>query len=235
MNSVALAPAPAVFSSASVRSRRGAAPATISSASGRSRRGARGAVRCEVVSSSAPSAAAPQAAKWAQRTVVLPPQRRGCHLITSKVPACPPHSRPPSPLFVRTQLELSCLFDAVMVLFLQLVVYHPSQIVNEIRDDLAEFNCGMAHLFLQHTSASLTINENYDSDVQADTETFLSRIVPEGPSAPWRHTMEGYNYQVPFAGPDDMPAHIKSSMFGCSLTYDSNHQWAFQHGNLAGA
>jgi hypothetical protein len=70
------------------------------------------------------------------------------------------------------------------------------------------------------------------------------------------------NYQVPFAGPDDMPAHIKSSMFGCSLTYvyrlhpkfltitfdvsnmfiifgilhqDSNHQWASQHGNLAGA
>jgi len=50
--------------------------------------------------------------------------------------------------------------------------------------DLAEFKCGMAHLFLQNTSASLTINENYDSDVQADTETFLSRIVPEGPYVP---------------------------------------------------
>uniref|UniRef100_A0A0A9F6B9 Uncharacterized protein n=1 Tax=Arundo donax TaxID=35708 RepID=A0A0A9F6B9_ARUDO len=58
----------------------------------------------------------------------------------------------------------------------------------------------MAHLFLlvkwscstvQHTSASLTINENYDSDVQDDTETFLNRIVPEGPFAPWRHTIEG--------------------------------------------
>ncbi|XP_062229354.1 UPF0047 protein C4A8.02c-like isoform X9 [Phragmites australis] len=89
------------------------------------------------------------------------------------------------------------------------------QIVNEIRNDLAEFKCGMAHLFagsscfVQHTSASLTINENYDSDVQADTETFLSRIVPEGLSAPWRHTIEGS---------DDMPAHIKSSMFGCALT-----------------
>ncbi|KAF8687541.1 hypothetical protein HU200_042791 [Digitaria exilis] len=129
MNSAALAPAPAVFSSASVRPRRGAAPAIVSSASGRPRRGARGAVRCEVVSSSAPSAAAPQAAKWAQRTVVLSPQRRGCHLITSKVPACPRTGapRPPS---------------------LFLVVYHPSQIVNEIRDDLAEFKCGMAHLFV---------------------------------------------------------------------------------------
>uniref|UniRef100_K7N0U4 Uncharacterized protein n=1 Tax=Glycine max TaxID=3847 RepID=K7N0U4_SOYBN len=57
----------------------------------------------------------------------------------------------------------------------------------------------MAQLF--HTSASLTINENYDSDVRDDTETFLNRIVPE-------HTLEG---------PDDMPAHIKSSMFGCTL------------------
>uniref|UniRef100_J3MG46 Secondary thiamine-phosphate synthase enzyme n=1 Tax=Oryza brachyantha TaxID=4533 RepID=J3MG46_ORYBR len=68
----------------------------------------------------------------------------------------------------------------------------------------------MFNLFftVQHTSASLTINENYDSDVQFDTETFLNRVVPEGPSAPWRHTIEG---------PDDMPAHIKSSMFGCAL------------------
>ncbi|CAA7040039.1 unnamed protein product [Microthlaspi erraticum] len=83
------------------------------------------------------------------------------------------------------------------------------KIVKEIGQDLRDFNCGLAHVFLQHTSASLTINENYDPDVQADTETFLNRIVPEGNSAPWRHTMEG---------PDDMPAHIKSSMFGCQLT-----------------
>ncbi|KAF8055705.1 hypothetical protein N665_1287s0004 [Sinapis alba] len=104
--------------------------------------------------------------KWAQTTITLPPQRRGCHLITPKI-------------------------------------------LKEIGQDLSGFNCGLAHVFLQHTSASLTINENYDPDVQADTETFLNRIVPEGSSAPWRHTMEG---------PDDMPAHIKSSMFGCQLT-----------------
>ncbi|CAO2839609.1 unnamed protein product [Amaranthus hypochondriacus] len=84
-----------------------------------------------------------------------------------------------------------------------------SKVLKEIEKDLSEFNCGLAHLFLQHTSASLTINENYDPDVQEDTETFLNRIVPEGSSAPWRHTIEG---------PDDMPAHIKSSMFGCALT-----------------
>ncbi|KAF5462292.1 hypothetical protein F2P56_018312, partial [Juglans regia] len=109
------------------------------------------------------SAAAP---KWAQKTITLPPQRRGCHLITPKI-------------------------------------------MKEIAQDLSEFQCGLAHLFLQHTSASLTINENYDSDVRDDTETFLNRIVPEGRSAPWKHTIEG---------PDDMPAHIKSSMFGCTLT-----------------
>ncbi|KAK9050621.1 hypothetical protein SSX86_030409 [Deinandra increscens subsp. villosa] len=83
------------------------------------------------------------------------------------------------------------------------------KILKEIGEDLSGFQCGLANLFLQHTSASLTINENYDSDVRADTETFLNRIVPEGRSAPWRHTLEG---------PDDMPAHIKSSMFGCALT-----------------
>ncbi|XP_065847617.1 uncharacterized protein [Euphorbia lathyris] len=84
-----------------------------------------------------------------------------------------------------------------------------SKIMNEIASDLSEFKCGLAHLFVQHTSASLTINENYDSDVRDDTETFLNKIVPEGRSAPWKHTLEG---------PDDMPAHIKSSMFGCALT-----------------
>ncbi|KAE8696456.1 UPF0047 protein C4A8.02c [Hibiscus syriacus] len=89
--------------------------------------------------------------------------------------------------------------------------YHlvASQILKEIRPDLSEFKSGFAHLFLQHTSASLTINENYDSDVRGDTNTFLNKIVPEGRSAPWKHTLEG---------PDDMPVHIKSSMFDCTLT-----------------
>ncbi|XP_042060679.1 UPF0047 protein YjbQ-like [Salvia splendens] len=106
------------------------------------------------------------ASKWVQKTITIPAQRRGCHLITSKI-------------------------------------------LKEIGQDLSGFKCGLAHFFLQHTSASLTINENYDSDVRDDTETFLNKVVPEGRSAPWKHTLEG---------PDDMPAHIKSSMFGCSLT-----------------
>ncbi|KAL3621574.1 hypothetical protein CASFOL_036486 [Castilleja foliolosa] len=83
------------------------------------------------------------------------------------------------------------------------------EILKGIEKDLSGFQCGLGHFFLQHTSASLTVNENYDPDVRHDTETFLNKVVPEGRSAPWKHTLEG---------PDDMPAHIKSSMFGCSLT-----------------
>uniref|UniRef100_A0A453NPH8 Secondary thiamine-phosphate synthase enzyme n=1 Tax=Aegilops tauschii subsp. strangulata TaxID=200361 RepID=A0A453NPH8_AEGTS len=96
----------------------------------------------------------------------------------------------------------------LLLIAILLLLCRALQVLREIEGDLSGFKCGLAHLFLQHTSASLTINENYDSDVQADTETFLNKIVPEGRSAPWKHTMEG---------PDDMPAHIKSSMFGCAL------------------
>ncbi|PNT75324.1 uncharacterized protein LOC100825696 isoform X2 [Brachypodium distachyon] len=156
-SALALSPAPPISLSLSLSA---AAPTRPRRTAARA-----GAVRCDLAAPSAP-ASSPAAARWAQRTVVIPPQRRGCHLITHKI-------------------------------------------MHEIRSDLSEFKCGLAHLFLHHTSASLTINENYDPDVQTDTETFLNRIVPEGTSAPWRHTIEG---------PDDMPAHIKSSMFGCALT-----------------
>ncbi len=72
--------------------------------------------------------------------------------------------------------------------------------------ELADFRCGQLHLFLQHTSASLTINEAADGDVRRDFESFVSALVPE--SFPYRHDAEG---------PDDMPAHIKASLFGPSL------------------
>ncbi|QXC34102.1 secondary thiamine-phosphate synthase enzyme YjbQ [Aeromonas sp. FDAARGOS 1407] len=73
--------------------------------------------------------------------------------------------------------------------------------------ELADYRVGMAHLLLQHTSASLTLNENCDPSVRADMEAHLHRLVPE--DAPYyRHTCEG---------PDDMPAHIKSSLLGVSL------------------
>jgi secondary thiamine-phosphate synthase enzyme len=71
---------------------------------------------------------------------------------------------------------------------------------------IAEVRVGMLHLFLQHTSASLSINENADADVPRDLETSFSELAPE--DFPYRHTCEG---------PDDMPAHVKSSLLGCSL------------------
>jgi secondary thiamine-phosphate synthase enzyme len=67
---------------------------------------------------------------------------------------------------------------------------------------------GMLHLLIQHTSASLALNENASPDVRRDFETWFSKAVPEG--APyWTHTLEG---------DDDMPAHIKAALLGPSLT-----------------
>lgn len=73
--------------------------------------------------------------------------------------------------------------------------------------ELAEVDVGLLNVFLQHTSASLSINENADPDVPGDLEASLSAIAPE--DFPYEHTIEG---------PDDMPAHVKSSLLGCSLS-----------------
>ena len=67
---------------------------------------------------------------------------------------------------------------------------------------------GLLHLFIKHTSAGLTINENADPTVRIDFETILNKLVPEG-SPDYIHTMEG---------DDDMPAHIKASLVGNSIT-----------------
>ena len=73
--------------------------------------------------------------------------------------------------------------------------------------ELRSLRVGLLHLLIQHTSASLTLNENASSDVRRDFETWFSRAVPE--DADWAHSLEG---------PDDMPAHIKASLLGPSLT-----------------
>ena len=74
--------------------------------------------------------------------------------------------------------------------------------------ELPEIRVGLLHVFIRHTSASLTINENADPTVRSDFEAHFDRAVPE--DAPYyRHTMEG---------PDDMPAHIKASLMGSSVT-----------------
>ncbi len=79
--------------------------------------------------------------------------------------------------------------------------------VVEALPELATIEIGLLHLFLQHTSASLTINENADSDVPKDLETSFNSLAPE--DFPHRHTVEG---------PDDMPAHVKAALLGSSVS-----------------
>ena len=81
------------------------------------------------------------------------------------------------------------------------------EIVEQI-PQIQDIHIGIAHIFIQHTSASLTLNENASPDVRQDMESHFNQMVPE--DAPYyRHTFEG---------PDDMPAHIKSSLLGSSVT-----------------
>jgi secondary thiamine-phosphate synthase enzyme len=74
--------------------------------------------------------------------------------------------------------------------------------------EIAELEVGLLHVLIKHTSASLTLNENASPDVRRDFETWFSRAVPEGADY-WTHTLEG---------DDDMPAHIKASLLGPTLT-----------------
>jgi secondary thiamine-phosphate synthase enzyme len=74
--------------------------------------------------------------------------------------------------------------------------------------ELAKVKVGLAHVFIKHTSASLTLNEDADPTVRQDFESHFNKMVPE--NAPYyRHTTEGS---------DDMPAHIKASLLGSSVT-----------------
>lgn len=74
--------------------------------------------------------------------------------------------------------------------------------------ELGRIQVGLAHFFILHTSASLTLNENADPDVRRDLETHLRNLVPDG-AGHYVHVLEG---------PDDMPAHIKASLMGASVT-----------------
>ena len=74
--------------------------------------------------------------------------------------------------------------------------------------ELGEIATGILHLLIQHTSASLALNENASPDVRRDFETWFDQAVPEG-ARYWSHTLEG---------PDDMPAHIKAALLGPTLT-----------------
>ncbi len=82
-------------------------------------------------------------------------------------------------------------------------------ITEEVEDQLPEFpTTGLLHLFIKHTSAGLTISENADPSVRIDYESIFNHLIPE--NLPFlKHTIEG---------PDDMPAHIKSTLVGSSVT-----------------
>lgn len=74
--------------------------------------------------------------------------------------------------------------------------------------ELGDINAGLLHVFIKHTSASLTINEDADPSVRHDFESHFNKMVPQ--NAPYyEHTQEG---------PDDMPAHLKASILGCSVS-----------------
>lgn len=74
---------------------------------------------------------------------------------------------------------------------------------------LSQVESGIMHVFIKHTSAGLTLNENADPSVRRDFETHFNRMVPEDMSL-FEHTLEG---------PDDMTSHIKSSLLGHSVTF----------------
>ena len=80
--------------------------------------------------------------------------------------------------------------------------------VAEALPELSAIATGLAHIFIRHTSASLTLNENASPDVRRDFESWFDAAVPED-SPMWTHTLEG---------PDDMPAHIKAALLGPSLS-----------------
>ncbi|HYH52703.1 MAG TPA: secondary thiamine-phosphate synthase enzyme YjbQ [Solirubrobacterales bacterium] len=82
-----------------------------------------------------------------------------------------------------------------------------TEVVEEL-PELEQISVGLVHLLIQHTSASLALNENAAPEVRRDFESWFDRAVPEDASY-WTHTLEG---------PDDMPAHIKAALLGPSLT-----------------
>ncbi|CCG80863.1 Putative uncharacterized protein [Taphrina deformans PYCC 5710] len=89
-------------------------------------------------------------------------------------------------------------------------------ITNEIvkAAPISQYKIGLCNIFLLHTSAAITINENWDADTRLDLSDAMDRIAPDqtkelGPTELYRHNAEG---------PDDMPSHIKSSLLGASLT-----------------
>lgn len=100
--------------------------------------------------------------------------------------------------------------------------------------EIEQYKVGLCHILLLHTSASLTLNENWDPAVRSDMEMMLNHIAPE----------EGNKYTHTCEGPDDMPAHVKSTLIGNELTLPIHNGkltlgrwqglWLCEHRNCAG-
>ena len=87
-----------------------------------------------------------------------------------------------------------------------------NEIISQV-PEIKEITAGITHIFIKHTSASLTINENVDPTVRTDMETYFNKIVPESATY-FQHTLEGT---------DDMTSHIKASILGNSVTVPVSH------------
>lgn len=83
-----------------------------------------------------------------------------------------------------------------------------TDLIEEHMPELRQIELGLAHIFIHHTSAGLTLNENADPTVRVDFESHFNHMVPE--NVPY--------YRHDYEGPDDMPAHLKASLLGSSLT-----------------
>lgn len=108
-----------------------------------------------------------------------------------------------SPIWLQKSIQLPALSRGFHLVTRQVLGEFP---------ELARIEIGMLHVFIQHTSASLSLNENADPDVRVDMETAINHVVPENLN--YVHTLEG---------PDDMPAHVKSSLLGASISVPVTH------------
>ncbi|KAK0519799.1 hypothetical protein OC834_006752 [Tilletia horrida] len=81
------------------------------------------------------------------------------------------------------------------------------EVEREVAEGIKDVKVGMLFLSVKHTSAALTLNENYDPDVRVDMSNVMDKVIPE--SFPWKHTDEG---------PDDSVSHTKASLFGSTVS-----------------
>ena len=138
---------------------------------------------------------------------------RGAERAVGPVPSTslphPPTSRPSPFLLVPPSHPLSPQYTLTLPPAKRGCHLITRHVTEAAKPGLGRLRVGLAHVFIQHTSASLTINENACPDVRADLATWYRLAIPEGLGAPWTHTDEG---------DDDMPAHVAATITGSSVS-----------------